>query len=53
MDILDLLLGSLVPLFHRLGFLIHRWFAVVQMTIMAMPIISLEWNSYTVLISLT
>ena len=43
LDVLYLLLSSLVPLFHRLGFLIRRWFAVVQMTIMFIPITSLEF----------
>jgi hypothetical protein len=28
LDVLYLLLGSLVPLFHRLAFLIRRWFAL-------------------------
>ena len=43
LDVLYLLLGSLVSLFHRLAFLIRRWFAVVQMTIMSIPITSLEF----------
>jgi hypothetical protein len=43
LDVLHLLLGSLVPLFHRLAFLIRRWFVLVQMTIMSMPITSLEF----------
>jgi hypothetical protein len=30
-------------LFHRLAFLIRRWFDVVKMTIMSMPTTSLEF----------